>query len=379
MKSLSINEVKFNDLPLFDGAKGFSVVYLEGEFHLFYAVNGFMKGCVMHLSSVDGYLWQRKEMAVTTTKRINSVTAHALNGKIYLYYLTYNIFGLTDLYLTVSKDGEVFLPLPNALVKNTKLLDLKGFFSEGMRYLMGSEIKGGIVPLYSSMDGKEWTPFHLFNKVEEGEVGEYLGAPSPFVAYDKTLIAYSMLGAKVAECEVDIQNGTISLHKVILETYAEVIRSVMVREATPILFLGCGCAVVPVEVYYDENGIAFRLFREVLNGAKLRVDNGVEENGTMPSKLVREQGILHSFTIKNKSGTVIEFGGATLEIGENGEFILDGDVELYLDGETLSLNVIDEGNLIVVEIGGGVYPIPAGISEVINVNVTDYQYESYKL
>ncbi len=379
MENLSINEVKFNDLPLFDGKKGFSVVYLEGEFHLFYAVNGFMKACVMHLASVDGYVWEERETAVATSKRINSVTAHALNGKIYLYYLTYNIFGLTDLYLTVSKDGENFQELPNALIKNTKLVDVKGFFSEGMRYLLGSEIKGGVLPLYSSIDGKEWSQSLLVNDVNSKEMVDYLGAPSPFVAYDKTLVAYSMLGAKVAECNFDIANRVVDLGKIVYETYAEVIRSVMVREATPVLFLGCGCAVVPVEVYFDENGIAFRLFREVLNGAKLRVDNGVEENAVMPTKLVRENGILHSFTIPNKAGVTLEFGLATLEIGENGAVILDGDVEIYLEGESITLNVLDEGNLIVVEVGNGAYPIPTGISEVININTTDYAYESYKL
>lgn len=380
MENLALLNSKFNDLPLFDGAKGFSVIYLDGEFHLFYAVNSFMKGCVLHFISSDGYLWEQKENVISTYKFVDSVTAYTQKGKIYLYFLTRNILGRTNAFLTVSKDGETFSELPNAIIKNSKLKDIKIFYSNGVRYLLGSEQKAGKLPLYCSSDGVSWQKAVLENVTEEGVLAEYVGAPSPFVAYDKTLIAYSVCGAKVSECQFNLNDGTLVLGEKLLETYAEVIRSVMVREGTPLLFLGCGCSLIPVEVYFEGDKIAFRLYREVLKKAKLRVDNGVEENSAMPLKLVRESGILHQFDLPLRSGVTLEMGGATLEIGEKGELILDGDVEVYPTQEDkVQVNILDEGNLIVVEVCGGAYPIPTAVNELISVSVGDYDYVSYKL
>lgn len=380
MKVLT-DELQFNDIPLFEGNKGFSVIYLEGEFHLFFTYNSLLNGVVCHYTSTDGYVWEEKDLSLRLRKKLDSVTAYTQLGKVYLYYAVKNPIGLTDIYLAISKDGDSFLPLPNAIIKNTALKDIKIIYSDGLRYLIGSEAKGAVIPAYSSFDGMEWHKSAVQNSAESAEIIDYLGAPSPFVAYNRTYLAYSMCGAKVAEAEIDFKNdGSVSIGKTVLETYGEVIRSVMIREATPILFIGCGKGIVPVEVYPTESGVGFRLYRDMLKRAKLRVDNGVEENAEMPTKLVREKGVMHVLDIPFKAGTSIDVDGATFEIGENNVIIIDGVTEIYPEtDEKLNVSLLDMGNLVIFEACGGVYPVPTGESATINLNFTDYSYTSYKL
>ena len=377
----------FNNVPCFRGDNPFSIVYLEGEFHLFFACSKAFKSFVMHFSSYDCFSWEERGVALEHRGYIDSVTAFTQNGKVYLYYGVKNVLTLTDVRLAVSKDGEFFEPFPNPVIKNTSLSDLKTFYSNGCRWLIGSEKKGEI-PTYFSQDNIVWSKSSIKSVIKEGEIVDYLGSPSPFVALDKTYIAYSMQGAHVANVEIDLEKGELVLGEKVQETFGETIRSIMIREATPLLFIGCGSALIPVETYATESGVGFRFYRDALKGAKLRVDNGVEENQKMPTFLVRESGILHLFELPIQNGVSLDFGHATIEIDEYKSIILDGAIENYgiteynLDeNDVLEVAVFDMGNLLVAEVLDKLYPIPTGMSNIIKVNVgeNDYQYTSYKL
>lgn len=385
--SNSNNDILFNDLPFFKGDKAFSVIYLDGEFHLFFACSKAFKSVVLHYASYDCFSWEEREVALVHNGYVDSVTAFTQNGKIYLCYAVKNVFMLTDIRIATSKDGETFEPFPNAIIKNTSLRDIKSFYSESCRWLVGSENKGSF-PAYFSKDNFTWEKSALTNVVKEGEIADYLGSPSPFVACGKTYVAYSMQGANVKEVEIDLTKGELTLGKTILETYGESMRSLMVREATPLIFIGCGSSLVPVEVYGTEQDLGFRLYRDALKSAKLRVDNGLEENKKMPATLVRERGILHIFELPAESGVSLNFGATSIEIDEYKSIIIDGVIENYgivdyklEENATIEITVFDMGNLIVAEVMDKLYPIPSGMSDLIKVNVgeKDYQYTSYKL
>ena len=226
------------------------------------------------------------------------------------------------------------------------------------------------------------------NLCNDAEIIDYLGAPSPFVANNKSYVAYSSCGACVSEVEINLSGGEINLGKNVLETYGEIMRSVMIREATPIIFIGCGHSLIAVEVYDASGNVGFRFYRDALKRARLRTDNGVEENAKMPLTLVREQGILHLFELPIESGIALTFGQTTIEIDEYKSVIIDGVIENYgivdynlQESDVLEVAVFDMGNLLVVEVLDKIYPIPSAISDYINVSVgeKDYGYLSYKL
>ena len=380
------NKILFNSIPAFSGEKGFSVVYLSGEFHLFFSVSSAFKSIVLHFVSEDCYEWTEKEVALMHKGYVDSVTACVKNGKIYLYYAVKNAFFKTNIRLAVSKDGENFEPYPNAILKNTAFSEIKTFYSSGKRWLIGSEQKG-VVPACFSEDGVEWVKRDLDVTAEDGEIVEYLGSPSPFTACGKTFVAYSMFGGHIVESSVDLAEGKIVLGEKVLETYSENFRSMMLGEGTPLVFFGCGESLIPVEVI-DNNGLGFRVYRELLKSARLRVDNGVEENTKMPTSIVRENGVLHLFELPVESGVALDFGGTTIEIDEYMSLVIDGaiedcDLKEYDFGENglLEVAVLDMGNLIVVEAMNRVHTIASGSSDVASVKVgeKDYLYTSYKL
>ncbi len=379
--------IMFNDIPFFRGDRAFSVVYLDGEFHLFFALSKAFKSMILHYSSVDCFTWNEREVALFHGGYIDSVSAFTQGGKIYLYYAVKNIFNLTDIRIAVSKDGENFEAFPNAIAKNTALRDVKSFYSEGRRYIIGSE-KKGVIPTYVSEDNYTLYKSSLKNLSDDAEVIDYLGSPSPFVAFDKTYVAYSMFGAHVVEAEIDLASGEINLGKSVLENYGESMRSLMIREATPLIFIGCGSSLIPVEVYLTEKELGFRFYRDALKGAKLRTDNGVEENEKMPKHLVREAGVLHLFELPIANGTSLDFGVTDIAIDEYKSIVIDGAIENcgiidynLDDDDTLEVAVFDMGNILVVEVLDKLYTIPSGMSQLIKVNVgeKDYQYTSYKL
>ena len=189
------------------------------------------------------------------------------------------------------------------------------------------------------------------------------------------------------EASVDLAEGKIVLGEKVLETYSENFRSMMLGEGTPLVFFGCGESLIPVEVI-DNNGLGFRVYRELLKSARLRVDNGVEENAKMPTSIVRENGVLHLFELPVESGVALDFGGTTIEIDEYMSLVIDGaiedcDLKEYDFGENglLEVAVLDMGNLIVVEAMNRVHTIASGSSDVASVKVgeKDYLYTSYKL
>ncbi|MBQ8178363.1 MAG: hypothetical protein IJ033_04135 [Clostridia bacterium] len=379
MKNEMINGVKFNDIPFFNGDKGFAVVYLSGEFHLFFPYSTLMKGWVMHYVSTDGFAWEQKEVAVFVKKPVDSVAAYVQNGKIYLYYLTYNIFGKTDLNLTVSKDGENFLPFPSALIKNTALRDIKCFYSGGTRYLVGSEIKGDLIPTYLSLDGVEWVKSGLAHLVSEQSEVTYLGAPSPFVAYDRSYVAYSMCGAHIAEADYDLSANTVKVGELVQSFEGGVVRSTMVGEGNPLLFVGVGSALVTAECYFSEKGIGFRLYREILKGARLLVDKGVEKGKTQPTEWLHESDIYHIFSLPFKSGVSLTVGDLVIKVGESGELTI-GNEEIYPECDTLELSLLDEGGLVVVEVCDKVYPVLTDALGTIKLSGTeDFSHECYRI
>lgn len=380
------NKILFNSIPAFSGEKGFSVVYLNGEFHLFFSLSSAFKSIVLHFVSEDCYEWQEKDVALVYKGYVDSVTACVKNGKIYLYYAVKNILLRTNIRLAVSKDGEFFEPYPNALLKNTLLSEIKTFYSSGKRWMIGSEQKG-IVPAYVSEDGTEWIKSDLTVLANDGEIMDYLGSPSPFTACGKTFVAYSMFGGHVVEADINLSEGKITLGKKVLETYSDNFRSVMLREGTPLIFIGYESTLTPIEVFENE-GVGFRLYRDMLKSAKLRVDNGVEENAKMPTAIVREKGVLHLFELPVESGVALDFGGTLIEIDENKTFVIDGaiedcDLKEYDFGEEglLEVAILDMGNLIIVEAMNRVHAVITGASQTASIKVgeKDYLYTSYKL
>lgn len=383
---LTENKILFNSIPAFSGDKGFSVVYLNGEFHLFFSVSGAFKSNVLHFVSEDCYEWTEKNVALTHKGCVDSVTACVKNGKIYLYYAVKNLIFKTNIRLAVSKDGENFDPYPSPLLSNTALSEIKTFYSAGNRWMIGSEQKG-IIPAYFSEDGIQWKKRDLLVAAKDGEIVEYVGSPSPFTACGKTFVAYSMFGGHVVEADVDLTEGKIVLGEQALETYSENFRSIMLREGTPLVFIGCGKSLIPIEVL-ENDGVGFRTYRDLLKSAKLRVDNGVEENAKMPTSIVREDGVLHLFELPVESGVSLDFGGTTIEIDEYKSLVIDGaiedcDLREYDFGEDtlLEVAVLDMGNLIVVEAMGRVHTIASGASNTASIKVgeKDYFYTSYKL
>lgn len=387
MANILENNYIFNDIPFFSGNKGFSVIYLDGEFHLFFAFTKGIKSTIMHFSTSDCFTWERKEEVLVCRGIVDSVTAFSQNGKVYLYYAVNNIFNLTNVHIAVSKDCRTFEPFPSAVIKNSKLKEIKVIYSDGYRWLIGAENSGDI-PAYFSSDNLSWQKSVLKNLCNDAEIIDYLGAPSPFVANNKSYVAYSSCGACVSEVEINLSGGEINLGKNVLETYGEIMRSVMIREATPIIFIGCGRSLIAVEVYDASGNIGFRFYRDALKRARLRTDNGVEENAKMPLTLVREQGILHLFELPIESGIALTFGQTTIEIDEYKSVIIDGVIENYgivdynlQESDVLEVAVFDMGNLLVVEVLDKIYPIPSAMSDYINVSVgeKDYGYLSYKL
>ena len=367
------NEIKFNDIPFFNGDKGFSVVYLEGELHLFFVSNSFLCGRVCHFVSRDGYAWEQRAEALNLRRRLDSVAAYAQGGKIYLYCATKNPLCGTDIYLAISKDTESFLLLPRAILKHTALRDIKIVYSEGERRLIGSEAKEGRIPAYVSSGGAEWIYAPLKNLSEDAEECAYLGAPSPFVAYNKTYIAYSMLGARIAEAQIDLSEGAVTLGKAVLETECSVIRSVMLGSGTPLLFAGFGKAIVPAEAYPADDGVGFRIYREAIKKARLCAYRGEEAS----KKIARECGVMHHFWMPACEWE-IEAGGISLKA--SADKITLKEAEIYTGAsEKREITLLDMGNALVFELCGGIYPLIAIENQAINISCGYYNYTRYKL
>lgn len=375
-----INSIKFNNIPFFDGTKGFAVIYLSGEFHLFFPYSTFTKGWIMHFRSTDGYEWEQMDEAVFVKKSVDSCSAYIQNGKIYLHYLTKNIFGKTDLHLAVSKDGENFQGYPNALLKNTALKDIKCFYSNGMRYLIGSETNGDIIPAYSSIDGAEWVKCDITCNADEQNMVTYLGAPSPFVAYDGSYVAYSMCGVHIAKSQFDLTENTLTLQSEVHGFSADTIRSTMVGEGKPMLFVAKGNALVSLEVYPTESGLGLRLYREMLKGARKLVDKGVEEGKTQPTEWMRESDILHLFSLPKEQGVSLGAGDVSVVIGESGELSITSEEDIYMDEANLDITLLDMGDMVVLELNDCVYPIFTLQSGSVKVGgAQDFSHECYRV
>ncbi len=374
-----MDSLKFNDLPYFDGNKGFAVVYLNGEFHLFFPYGTLTKSWVMHYASVDGFAWERKDVAVFVKKSVDSVTASVQNGKIYLYYLARNIWGRTDLNLTVSKDGESFLPYPTALLKGTALRDVKCFYSSGLRYIVGSEIKGDVLPTFVSQDGIEWQKSDVKCLSDERNTLTYLGAPSPFVAYDKSYVAYSMCGAHIAPADFNLQELTVTSGEPVHSFNAGVLRSTMLGEGKPLIFIGVGSSLVGAEIYPTDSGVGVRLYREMLRGAHKIADQGVEEGKLQPTEWMRESNIFHLFGLPRGSGVSLTVGDLVIRVGEYGELII-GENEIYPDGDDLEISLLDMGNMAVIETCDRLYPVLTADTGTVKLSgAKDFSHECYKI
>lgn len=389
MNMTNMTEIKaiFNDVPFFDGAKGFSVVYLDGLFHLYFPYCHLHKAQVIHYYSNDGYSWQGGTIVLEQFGRVDSVTAYVQNGKIFLYVAVKNFIGNVDVKLAISRDGEDFEFCPQTVIKNTQLRDIKIFYSGGKKWIIGSEKKGEL-PVFYSTDSFTWYKGNLKEVADDNQIIEYLGSPSPFVAGNKTYLAYTMFGGHIARAEINLEKGELKVGKMVMEGYGDTIRSLMLGEGTPLVFIGLSTSLIPLEVYGLEDDLGVRFYRECLKGAKIRVDNGKEENARMPKLLVREEGILHQFEMPIEKGVSLDFGGTIIEIDENLSVVVDGYIENYgivdrsmQEGDVLDISVIDFGNLIIVEVLDKVYAVHTDMSDRIGVKVgeKDYEYTSYKL
>ncbi len=384
MKNTLLNEVKFNNFEDFNASLGFGTVYLDGRFYLFYAVPKIFKSEIRIYSAENGYEWCL-ESVLFVKGNVESVTAYTQTGKIYLLYTVVNVLKKTDVYLAISKDRKEYSFFPNPVIKNSNLRDIKALFSSGKRVLIGSRVrvsKKSCIPLYISTNGMEWKQGFF----DAENLNECVIAPSIFVAFGKTYVSCRSDMSSVFNACVDMKNLTLDIGSVCLERCANVIRSMMLGENNPLLFFSfetqlCS-GVVPVEVYQKEEGIGFRLYREMLRYAILTTDHGVEEGAKKPTEWVRRTGAFRMFTLPRNVTAKLLIGGNEISIGEDGTVTVNQNYEIYIENENVEINVFDMGGVVFVEVGGAFYPLSVDTAQTdklyIDENV-EFSEECYLL
>ncbi|MBO7155942.1 MAG: hypothetical protein J6V83_00895 [Clostridia bacterium] len=382
----------FNELPEFYSALSYSVVYKDGRFHLFYIVKRSLIAYeIMHFASESAYEWEFIGVVNTSKLPIESITGYAKNGKIYLLYTVRSLpFMGSDLYLAVAKDDENFIVFPNPIIKNSKLNDIKTFYYQGLRYVIGSEIKDGIMPIACSDSDTEWIESNI-GVEREGWINILNGViaePSVFGAMGATyLLNTACNGVVISKCELDLEAGVIKVHEALRESEADNARSVMVGEGRPIIFEKSGGVLYPIEVFGKEDGLGFRFYRETLKTAKpvaeeelFFAEGGLKSYDNMPLTY-------HRVNLPQEGGKVqISIGNQSILIDEEAIFIAYEDIsEVVIDrpqGE-VEIGILQATrDLIIVEINDNVYPVFHIGGETLDIAFTEevkVEYRGYSL
>ena len=355
----------FNELPEFYSALSYSVVYKDGRFHLFYAVKrSIISFEIIHFASETAFEWEFMGVVATSRFPIESCTGYAKNGKIYLLYSVKALpFIGSEIYLTVTKDDENFTVFPSPIIKNSKLTDLKTFYYQGLRYLVGTEIKGDLMPIAYSTNDTEWVESAL-SVEREGWINILNGlivAPSIFGAIGKTYLLNSACnGVVVSECNFD--EAGLKVYEALRESEADVAKSVMIGEGRPVIFEKSGEVLYPVEVFGKGDTLGFRFYREALRTAKAVIEEQVVfEQGGLKSYA---SPILtyHRLSVPEQEGKVqITVGNQSILIDEGAIFIAYDDIsEVTIErpeGE-LDIGLLQVSrDLLILEINDNVYPV----------------------
>ncbi len=372
MKNIVSENVIFTAFEDFHADKGFGALYLDGRYYVFYAVSAPFKSEIRAFSSEDAFQW-RLESSFFVRGFVESVTAYTQTGKLYVLYTVKNILGKTDVHLALSKDGENYTVLPRAIIKNSPLKDIKAVYSGGYRMLIGSEVvgKSNYVPLYFSVNGIDYE----YSPLEAKHTLEYLGSPSVFVAFNETYCVSTMQDTSIFKATVNLEEGTVELKEEVSTSTATLMRSVMVGEGNPMLFASFGSSVVPLDVYSKEGALGLRVQRELLKKATLLSDHGVLEGGKMPTEWARREGSFHLFTLP-LAELSLSIAGNDVKIDENGRVTLNDVYEAFPNGNSVEINVLDMGTVLVLEIDGSVYTLN-GTAD--NLKLTMKEYDDFSL
>lgn len=298
------SQVRPGTLEGFCHAGGFSVLYADGIFRVFYPVPTVYGGYIACAESTDGNNWSAIKKVVVGTDA-TSCTAIRKNGKTFLFYAERGALRLA----VGGRDGE-FDKFPGAIISSGIPKGIRLTVADGKKYLF-TDGKKGKLDCYVSDDSFDFVKRKLEIKGLNGKIYD----PNFYGIGQKTRLVYSDgKTTKEVEGRLDLSSMVFEVESSSGESDADCVRTAFVSDGKFMRFERYGGELSGIEAHIVADGA--RYFSEIERSENVTPEGAINYsvcNGSvvLPDSVGATAYRFRLYGEDGKAGVRVRFTGGT--------------------------------------------------------------------